>query len=74
LLVPSLVAVSPNAVRVPSTLMAWLKLLPDNDVRIIMPYAEMGQGAQAALSMMLADEMDADWPSVSVEEAPAHDE
>jgi isoquinoline 1-oxidoreductase beta subunit len=53
---------------------AWLKLLPDNSIRIIVPHAEMGQGAQTALCMMLADEMDADWSSVSVEEAPAHDE
>jgi isoquinoline 1-oxidoreductase beta subunit len=53
---------------------AWLKLLPDNSVRIIVPHAEMGQGAQTALSMMLADEMDADWSKVSIEEAPAHDE
>jgi isoquinoline 1-oxidoreductase beta subunit len=53
---------------------AWLKLLPDNSVRIIVPHAEMGQGAQTALSMMLADELDADWSKVSFEEAPAHDE
>jgi isoquinoline 1-oxidoreductase beta subunit len=53
---------------------AWLKLLPDNSVRIIVPHAEMGQGAQTALAMMLADEMDADWSTVFVEEAPAHDE
>lgn len=53
---------------------AWLKLLPDNSVRIIVPHAEMGQGAQTALAMMLADEMDADWSTVSIEEAPAHDE
>ena len=53
---------------------AWVKLLPDNSVKVIVSHAEMGQGAQSALAMMLADEMDVDWDSVTVEEAPAHDE
>lgn len=53
---------------------AWVKLLPDNSVKVIVSHAEMGQGAQSALAIMLADEMDVDWDSVTVEEAPAHDE
>ena len=53
---------------------AWVKLLPDNSVKVIVPHAEMGQGAQSALAIMLADEMDVDWDTVTVEEAPAHDE
>ena len=53
---------------------AWVKLLPDNSVKVIVSHAEMGQGAQTALALMLADEMDVDWNTVSIEEAPAHDE
>ncbi len=53
---------------------AWVKLLPDNSIRVIVPHAEMGQGVHTALPMMLADEMDADWATVSMEEAPAHPE
>jgi isoquinoline 1-oxidoreductase beta subunit len=53
---------------------AWVKLLPDNSVTVIVSHAEMGQGAQSALAIMLADEMDVDWDTVTVEEAPAHDE
>jgi isoquinoline 1-oxidoreductase beta subunit len=53
---------------------AWVKLLPDNSVTVIVSHAEMGQGAQSALAMMLADEMNVDWDSVTIEEAPAHDE
>ena len=53
---------------------AWVKLLPDNSVTVIVSHAEMGQGAQSALAIMLADEMDVDWDSVTIEEAPAHDE
>lgn len=53
---------------------AWVKLLPDNSIKVIVSHAEMGQGAQSALAAMLADEMDADWNRVSIEEAPAHEE
>lgn len=52
----------------------WVKLLPDNSVKVIVSHAEMGQGAQSALAAMLADEMDVDFDTVSIEEAPAHGE
>ena len=53
---------------------AWVKILPDNSIRVIVPHAEMGQGVHTVLPMMLADEMDADWATVSMEQAPAHEE
>ena len=53
---------------------AWLKIAPDNRVTAIVPHAEMGQGVHSALAQMLADELDADWELVSVQEAPAHEE
>ena len=53
---------------------AWVKILPDNSIKVIVPHAEMGQGVHTALPMMLADEMDADWSTVSMEQAPAHQE
>ena len=52
----------------------WVKITPDNTVVAIVPHAEMGQGVHSALAQMLADEMDADWDSVEVIEAPAHEE
>lgn len=52
----------------------WLKIAPDNTLTVIVPHAEMGQGAHSTLAMMLADELDADWSSVEVLEAPAHRE
>lgn len=52
----------------------WLKISPDNTVTAIVPHAEMGQGVHTTLSMMLADEMDADWDRVSMMEAPAREE
>jgi len=52
----------------------WLKILPDNTAIVIVPHAEMGQGAHTSLAMMLADELDADWSKVRMMEAPAHKE
>lgn len=54
-------------------LTTWIKLSPDNTVTVIVPHCEMGQGAQTALAMMLAEELDADWNLVRVEEAPSED-
>ncbi|ANO50310.1 xanthine dehydrogenase family protein molybdopterin-binding subunit [Woeseia oceani] len=52
----------------------WLKLAPDNTVTAIIPHAEMGQGVHTSLAMMLADELDANWDEVRMQEAPAHKE
>ena len=52
----------------------WAKIAADNSVTAIVPHAEMGQGVHTTLAMMLAEEMDADWNDVRVEEAPAHPE
>lgn len=50
----------------------WLKISADNTITVIVPHAEMGQGVHTTLPMMLADEMDADWKTVQVMEAPGH--
>jgi isoquinoline 1-oxidoreductase beta subunit len=52
----------------------FVKIDADNKVTAIVPHSEMGQGAQTALTQMLADELDANWEDVSFEEAPAADE
>ena len=52
----------------------WLKLNSDNTITVIVPHAEMGQGAHTTLPMMLADEMDADWKTVKMLEAPGNKE
>jgi len=56
-----------------SLVTAWIKIGLDNKVTAIVPHSEMGQGAQTALSQMLADELDANWDDVSFIEAPAED-
>ena len=50
---------------------AYIKIDQDNVVTVISPHSEMGQGAQTALAQMAADELDADWEKVRIEEAPA---
>lgn len=54
-------------------LTTWLRIDPDNTVTVIVPHSEMGQGVLTSLPMMAADEMDADWSMVKVEQAPATD-
>ena len=51
----------------------WVKLAPDNTITAIVPHSEMGQGVFTSMAQMLADEMDADWQTVTFEQAPAHE-
>ena len=54
-------------------LTTWITVTPDNLTTILIPHCEMGQGTQTALAMMAAEEMEADWDQVRVDEAPALD-
>ena len=48
----------------------WVKIARDNSVIVAVPRAEMGQGVQTALAMLVAEEMDARWDQVRVEDPP----
>ena len=52
---------------------AFIQIQPDGKIVIQVNRLEFGQGVQTALPMLLADEMDADWPQVVPELAPAAD-
>ncbi len=54
-----------------ASLTTWVKITPDNKVIALMPHCEMGQGANTGIAMMLAEELEADWQDVEVQEAPA---
>ena len=50
---------------------AWLRITPDNRITVVCGSAEMGQGVLTAIPMLVAEELDADWKLVGVEQAPA---
>ena len=49
---------------------AFLKIARDGRVIVAVPQAEIGQGVTTSLPQILADELGADWRTVSVEPAP----
>src|ERR1700683_5495944 len=48
---------------------AYISITSDNVVRLWITRSEMGQGVRTTLSMMLAEELEVDWPSVRLEQA-----
>jgi isoquinoline 1-oxidoreductase beta subunit len=49
----------------------FVKIAPDGVVTVVSKHIEFGQGNHAGLSAIVAEEMDADWDKVKVEQAPA---
>jgi isoquinoline 1-oxidoreductase beta subunit len=50
--------------------LSWMKIAEDDTVTVFSPHIDFGQGSHTALGQMLADELDADWSKVKVEQAP----
>jgi isoquinoline 1-oxidoreductase beta subunit len=50
---------------------AYLRITPDNRVTIVVARSEMGQGIRTALPMILAEELEADWKQIEIEQAGA---
>jgi isoquinoline 1-oxidoreductase subunit beta len=71
---PSRHSVVPDGAADAGQLTTWILITPDNLITVLVPHCEMGQGAQTALAMMAAEEMEADWNLVRVKEAPATDD
>lgn len=49
----------------------WIRIDQDGTTTIVVDKSEMGQGVLTALPMLVAEELDADWSKVKVEQAPA---
>src|SRR5215467_2802682 len=49
---------------------AWVEISPDARVVLRIAKAEMGQGVLTSLAQLLAEELDVDWKSVEVQQAP----
>jgi isoquinoline 1-oxidoreductase beta subunit len=50
-----------------SEITAWLTIGPDNAIVIRVARAEMGQGVQTGLAMLVAEELECDWSKVRTE-------
>src|SRR5437868_12262693 len=50
---------------------AYLKITPDNKVTVVVARSEMGQGVRTSLPMILAEELEADWKQITIEQAGA---
>ena len=51
--------------------LVFLSIHPDDTVTVTVHRPEMGQGIRTSLALVVADEMEADWPRVKVTQAPA---
>jgi isoquinoline 1-oxidoreductase beta subunit len=63
---------SPTAERTASkawTPNAFLRLERDSTIVVVVPRPEMGQGSRTAIAMLVAEELDADWKQIRVEQA-----
>ena len=50
---------------------AYVRIAPDNKITIVVARSEMGQGVRTALPMILAEELEADWKQIVIEQAGA---
>jgi len=50
---------------------AYLRISPANKVTIVVARSEMGQGVRTSLPMILAEELEADWRQIEIEQAGA---
>ncbi len=50
---------------------AYLTITPDGKITIVVARSEMGQGVRTSLPMILAEELEADWKQIAIEQAGA---
>ena len=62
--------VSDGVITRGAKLNAFIRILPDESVTMIMPAVEMGQGAYTSIAMILAEELDIGIEAVTLEHAP----
>ena len=60
----------PAAGGPPLTPAVYLRIGTDGDATVIVHRSEMGQGIRTSLAMAVADDLEADWSRVHVEQAP----
>ncbi len=60
-----------TAPREPVDLNAFVRILPDDSVTVIVKHLDKGQGVTTGLPAIVAEELDADWAQMRAEFAPA---
>jgi isoquinoline 1-oxidoreductase subunit beta len=69
----STAATNTAAASAPFAPNAFIRIDRQGTITLIMPQVEMGQGIYTSISMILAEELDANWERVKVEHAPPSD-
>ena len=59
-----------RAAATSTSMSAYLRIGSDDRITVICGSSEMGQGVLTSIPMLLAEELDADWSKVGVEQAP----
>jgi len=49
---------------------AWLRIAADNQITVLVEKPELGQGSRTYTPMMIAEELEVEWSSIHVEQAP----
>lgn len=49
---------------------AFLRIAPDGQITVVCGLSEMGQGVHMGIASLVAEELDADWKSIRLEQAP----
>jgi len=66
---PSCVTRHPDTIE-PFAPNAFVRIGPDERIIVVVNKSEMGQGVYTSLPMLLAEELEADWKTISVQAAP----
>jgi len=66
---PSPVREKTDAASSPFAPNQWLRIGSDGKVTLVIARSEMGQGVRTCLAMILAEELEAAWSSISIEQA-----
>jgi isoquinoline 1-oxidoreductase beta subunit len=67
--VPIFAEDSPAASTAPFAPNQWLRIGADGRTTLVVARSEMGRGVRTSLAMIVAEELDADWKTVAIEQA-----